>query len=122
MYLPLKIKDESEWDWEEWRSDITRAALHGDPSARVIELSFPKKTHEHYIPNKPVIWPVKKSVLHHSASERQIKLGQPKQIPRYQEDYNPHCWTVSRAALMAQASPRLEELSKPLPRKCSTKK
>ena len=122
MYLPLEIKEESEWDWGEWKSDINHAALHADPSARVIELSLPKKTHEHYLPNKAVMWPIQKSALQHSASEQQMKLGQPKQIPRYQEDYNPHRWTVSRAALMAQASPRLEELSKQLPRKCCTRK
>ena len=121
-YLPLEIKEESEWDWGEWKSDICRSALHADPSPRVTELSLPKQTHKLYVPNKPTIWPVKKSALQHSASERQIKLGQPKQIPRYQEDYNPHRWTVSRAALMAQASPRLEELSKQLPRKCTTRK
>ena len=121
-YLPLQIKEESEWDWGEWRSDINHAALRTDPSPRVVELSSPKKTHKLYAPNRATIWPVKRSALQHGASERQIKLGQPKQIPRYQEDYNPHRWTVSRAALMAQASPRLEELSKQLPRKCCTRK
>ena len=121
-YPPLKIKEDSEWDWGEWKSDISRLALRADPSPRVTELSLPKTTDKLYAPNRSAIWPVKRSTLQHTASERQVKLSQPKQIPRYQEDYNPHRWTVSRAALMAQASPRLEELSKPLPRKCCTRK
>ena len=121
-YPPLPIKNNSEWDWGEWATDIGQAAKTAQASMRVSGLAEPKLTHNSYKPCRTVQWEVSKAALSHSATERTQKLSQPKSHNPSLEDYNPQAWNVSRGALLAQASPRLSELSTPLPRKVRTKK
>ena len=144
----LPIKPCSEWDWSQWESDVTAAALSAQASARVTELAQTKTEHPLYLPcrldthtihtlafsfythtpltltcahtHREVQWPVTAGARAHTASELTVKLAQPK--ARNSEDFDPRAWTVSRAALHAQPSPRLAELATPLPRKCRQRK
>ena len=117
----LKIKEESEWDWSEWKSDLTAAAKSAKPTERVEYLARPKTAPATYQPAKDVQWQVSTSAKAIQASERLQKLARPKSKGTW-EDYDPNAYHVSLGAKHAHASPRINELSLPLPRKCSTKK
>lgn len=117
----LKIKGDSEWDWSEWRSDLTTAAKTAKATERVEYLARPKTAPPTYQSAKEVQWPVSASAKSIQASERLHKLARPKNKGTW-EDYDPNAYSVSLGAKHAHASPRINELSLPLPRKCSTKK
>ena len=117
----LKIKGDSEWDWSEWKSDLTTAAKSARTTERVEYLARPKTAPPTYLPAKEVQWGVSTSAKTIQASERLQKLARPKNKGTW-EDYDPNAYTVSLGAKHAHASPRINELSHPLPRKCSTKK
>ena len=117
----LKIKEESEWDWSEWKSDLTAAAKSAKSTERVEHLARPKTAPATYQPAREVEWRVGASAKTIQASERLQKLARPKNKGNW-EDYDPNAYTVSLGAKHAHASPRINELSNPLPRKCSTKK
>lgn len=121
-YPPLSIKENREWDWGEWDSDVTPAAKTAMATLRVCELATSKTPNRDYQPCREVQWPVSRSALSHTVGERVQKLAQPKTKNREKEDYDPSAWVVSRGALVAQASPRISELATPLPRKCRIKK
>lgn len=121
-FPPLPIKANSEWDWSEWKSDISHAAKTAEASSHLSALAEPKCSHPLHQACRQVQWPVSKATLGHVASERVQKLAKPKPHNEELEDYNPRAWVVSRAALYSQASPRISELATPLPRKCRTKK
>lgn len=121
-YPSLPIKPNSDWDWGEWKTEISEATRLATPSARVVSLAQPKNTHPCFESNRGVQWKVNKACLSHVASDLTMKLARPKSHNAALEDYNPRAWSVSRAALMAQASPRLTELATPLPRKVRAKK
>ena len=121
-YHPLSIKQDSEWEWEAWLSDVKPSALNATPTSRVTELATPKCPHRDYQPSRRVQWIIPQTALLHTAGERLIKLANPKQLTGYHEDYNSNRWKVSKAALMAQPSPCIENLAKPIPRKCRQKK
>ena len=117
----LRIKGESEWDWSEWKSDLTAAAKNAKASERVEYLARPKTAPETYQPAREVQWPVSASAKGIQASERLQKLARHKNKGTW-EDYDPNAYSVSLGAKHAHASPRINELSHPLPRKCSVKK
>ena len=121
-YPPLMIKPRSQWDWEEWQSDINPAALSAIASGRVCSLADPKNTPEKYAGPRPVVWEVGKTARNHIASDRTSKLARPKNKHEDTADYDPYTYVVSRSALIAQPSPRINELAVPLPRKVQTKK
>ena len=117
----LKIKGGSEWDWSEWRSNLTEAAKNAKASDHVEYLARPKTAPETYHPAREVQWPVSASTKSIQASERLQKLARHKNKGTW-EDYDPNAYSVSLGAKHAHASPRINELSLPLPRKCSVKK
>ena len=121
-YPPLPIKQDSEWDWGEWVSDISSAAKHATASSHVVSLAEPKQANSLYKQCRQVQWKVSKEAQSHVASERVHKLSKPKNRNVDLEDYDPRAWSVSVAALNAKASSRIEELATPLPRKVRTKK
>jgi len=117
----LQIKRDSEWDWSEWKCDLTAGAMQAKASERVEVLARPKTTPSTYQPAKGVQWLVSSSAKSVQASERLQKLARPKNKGTW-EDYDPDTYRVSVGAKHAHPSPRITELSAPLPRKCSTKK
>lgn len=117
----LQIKLDSEWDWSEWKSDLTAGAKQAKASERIEYLARPKTTPSTYQPAKGVQWPVSTSTKSIQASERLQKLARPKNKGSW-EDYDPDTYRVSVGAKHAHASPRISELATPIPRKCSTKK
>lgn len=121
QYPELKIKDDSEWDWSEWKSDLTEAAKSAKPTERIEYLARPKTAPPTYRPAREPQWPVNSSAKTIQASERLQKLARHKNKGSW-EDYDPNAYSVSLGAKHAHASPRINELSAPLPRKCSTKK
>lgn len=120
-YPELKIKTDSEWDWDEWKSDIPEAAKNAKATERIEHLARPKTAPPTYRPAREVQWLVSASAKSIQASERLQKLARPKNKGTW-EDYDPNAYAVSLGAKHAHASPRINELSAPLPRKCSTKK
>lgn len=121
-YPPLLIKNESEWDWGEWTSDISSAAKNATASSRIISLAEPKTTHPLYKKPREIQWEQSKEALSYMATERVGQLAKPKNRYVELEDYDPQAWTVSLAARNAKASPRVDELATPLPRKVRAKK
>lgn len=120
-YPELKITEDSEWDWSQWKSNLTEAAKNAKATERVDYLARPKTAPPTYQPAKGVQWPVSKLAKSVQASERLQKLARPKSKGTW-EDYDPNAYKVSLGARHAHASPRINELSLPLPRKSSTKK
>ena len=120
-YPGLKIKDDSEWDWSEWKSGLTAVAKSAKSTERVEYLARPKTAPPTYQPAREVEWRVNASAKSIQASERLQKLARPKNKGTW-EDYDPNTYAVSLGAKHAHASPRINELSHPLPRKCSMKK
>lgn len=47
-YPPLLVKPNSEWDWGEWNTDISRTAKIAVASPRVSSLAEPKKVQCRY--------------------------------------------------------------------------
>ena len=121
-YPPLLIKPHSEWEWGEWKSEISTAAVNAISTQHVCSLAEPKLTPKGYVGPRQVCWEVGKAAKIHLASSRTTKLARPKSKHEETEDYDPHTYTVSRSALIAQFSPRVNELAMPIPRKVSVKK
>ena len=121
-YAPLKIKDNSDWDWSEWESDLTEAARNATASERVLVLSNPKLPHRSYKEGRTVIWEVSPSAQKALPSLRVQQLARPKSRSQYNEDFDASAWKVSQGAKAAQATPRIAELSAPIPRKVRSKK
>ena len=113
---PLLIKPHSEWDWEEWKSEINAAALNTTPSRHICSLADPKQTPERYVGPR-VCWEVGKASQNYLASDRITKLARPKSKHEAKEDYDPHAYMVSRSALITRPSPRINQLALPIPRK-----
>lgn len=121
-YAPLKIKENSEWDWSLWESDLPEAAKKATASERVVVLANPKETHKNYKEGRHVIWQVPEGAKKALPSLRIQQLARPKSRSKYNEDYDPNTWKVSSGAKVAQATPRISELATPLPRKVRAKK
>ena len=121
-YTELPIKPDSCWDYSEWQSDVSKAALKYDPSARVLQLSTAKVLHREYNESRPVIWQVPSAARKALPSIRVQQLARPKSRSQYKEDYDSSCWKVNPSAKNARATPRVEELALPVPRKIKQKR
>ena len=121
-YQELPIKPDSCWDYSEWQSDVSKAALKYDPSSRVLQLSTPKLLHREYKETRPVIWQVAPAARKALPSIRLQQLARPKSRSQYKEDYDSTCWKVHSSAKNARPTPRIEELAMPLPRKIKQKR
>lgn len=121
-YPPLHIKLHSEWDWDEWKSEINPAALNARPSQHICSLADPKQTPERYMGPRHVRWDVGKAAQNYLTSDRITKLARPKNRHEATEDYDPRTFTVAHSALIAQSSPRINQLALPIPRKVRMKK
>ena len=122
QYKELPIKLDSCWDWGEWESDLSKAALQCEPSGRIIQLAQPKSLNSAYKELRPVIWPVSAGAKKALPSIRVQQLARPKSRSQYKEDYDCNWWKVTPGAKNARATPRIEELALPLPRKIRQKK
>lgn len=122
QYTELAIKPDSGWDYSEWASDVSQAALKYEPSGRVLQLATPKDLNKGYEECRPVMWPVTRAAKKALPSIRVQQLSRPKSRSQYKEDYDCNWWKVAPGAKKAHASPRIEELSAPLPRKIRLKK
>lgn len=122
QYQELPIKPNSCWDYSEWQSDVSPAALKYDPSSRTLQLSTPKVLHRDYKESRPVIWQVAPAARKALPSIRVQQLSRPKSRSQYKEDYDSSCWKVSSSAKNARATPRTDELALPIPRKIKQKK
>lgn len=121
-YTELPIKPDSCWDWGEWESDLSKAALKCEASARVTSLSQPKSVNSAYKELRPVIWPVSSGAKKALPSIRIQQLSRPKSRSQYKEDYDVNWWKVTPGARNARPTPRIEELANPIPRKVRQKK
>ena len=117
----LPVQPNGEWDWDDQKANINKAAKLAMASPRVTTLAEPKHTHQRYEPCRNALWKVRKASLSHVASEPTEKLAKPKGHHAAQEDYNPKAFCVSQATLLVQASPRLSELATPPARKVRAK-
>ena len=122
QYQELPIKPDSCWDYSEWESDVSKAALKYDPSSRVLQLSTAKLLHRDYNESRPVIWQVAHAARKALPSIRVQQLARPKSRSQYKEDYDSTCWKVHTSAKNARATPRTEELAMPIPRKIKQKR
>ncbi|XP_065652168.1 sperm microtubule associated protein 2 isoform X2 [Hydra vulgaris] len=116
----LGIKPDSCWDYSEWHSDVSEAALKCEPSARVVQLAEPKKLYASYKECRSVIWDVSCGAKNALPTIRVQQLALPKKS-QYKEDYDSDWDKVNPTALVAKPSPRIEELAQPLPRKSKRK-
>ncbi|XP_066911187.1 sperm microtubule associated protein 2-like isoform X1 [Clytia hemisphaerica] len=121
-YQELPIKPDSCWDYSEWNSDVSKAALKHNATDRTQQLSNPKSLHRTYKESRPVIWQVPHAARKALPSIRVQQLSRPKSRSQYKEDYDSTCWKVSTSAKNARPSPRIEELSAPIPRKIKQKR
>lgn len=121
-FTSLKIKENSDWDWSVWESDLSEAAKHATATERVVVLSSPKDPHKNYKEGRTVVWNVSDAAQKALPSLRIQQLARPKSRSQYSEDYDANTWKVSGGAKVAQATPRISELATPLPRKVRAKK
>ncbi|XP_066268784.1 sperm microtubule associated protein 2-like [Branchiostoma lanceolatum] len=119
MYGELKIKNDTEWDWGEWRSEIPPAAMKATATPRVETLAEAKRWHPEFLANRTVQWAVSDNAKTSIATIRLQQLSRPKSRGG-NDDYDPY--KVPRPALLAQASARISELCTPIPRKVRQKK
>jgi len=122
QYAELPIKPDSCWDYSEWKSDVSNAALEYTTSSRIQTLAIPKKLHSDYNESRSVMWTVTPGARRTLPTVRVQKLARPKSRSQYKEDYDSNWYKVSRGALCAQASPRVQDLSLPIPRKVRQKR
>ena len=118
--VALPIREGTGWDYSEWTSEISPAALKAAPSARVEALAQMKETHSSYLPPCPVQSIVNPRTMKAKASSLITQLARPKDRKELEE--NPNVWKVSSGAKAAQASQRVSDLSTPLARKVRAKK
>ena len=116
----LPVKEGTGWDYSEWSSEISPAALKGVASSRVETLAEAKNTHAAYLPPCPVQSVVHPKTMSAKASSHICQLARPKDRKELEE--NPNVWKVSSGAKAAQASQRVCDLSQPIPRKVRMKK
>ena len=121
-YKELPIKPDSCWDYSEWESDLSKAALICEPSGRVVQLATPKSLNSSYNECRPVIWRVSGGAKKALPSIRVQQLSRPKSRSQYKEDYDSNWWKVAPGAKLARPTPRIEELSLPIPRKVRQKR
>jgi len=119
-YKQLPIREGTEWDFSDWTSEISPAALKAVAPPRLEALAQEKSTHSSYLPPCPVQSIVNPKTLKASASSHVTQLARPKDRKELEE--NPNVWKVTPVAKLAQASPRTQELCAPLARKQRTKK
>jgi len=121
-YAELPIKPDSCWDYSEWESDVSKAALQYTASSRIENLSNAKKLHGQYKECRPVMWTVSTGAKKTLPSQRVQKLARPKSRSQYKEDYDSNWYKVSKGAMTAKPTARVEDLAAPIPRKVRQKR
>ena len=121
-YAELAIKPDSCWDYSEWKSDVSVAALKYEANSRVTTLANAKDLHKDYNECRPVMWSVSMGARKALPTMRVQQLARAKSRSQYKEDYDSNWYKVSPGAKKAHPTPRLEELSQPIPRKVRQKR
>lgn len=75
-----------------------------------LRLAEPKKSHQDYLPERPVMWPVSEAAKRAVTSSRVEQLACPKK--RSDGPFREPMWRVSSGSRRAVATPRILELSR----------